>query len=418
MRIVIYNQYFSTPNGAYGTRVYEFARRWVQSGDRVTVVTAVYERSDLRTSGLITRLDIGGIDVRAIRISLSVGHGYAVRALTFLAYSVIATWYALFLPADIVIASSGPITVGIPALVARYARGKPFVFEVRDLWPEGAIQLGILKNRALIGLCRMFERICYSAAARVVALSEGMAGWIEDRYGVRDVAVVPNASDNELAQAVAPKQLSDSMASKFVVLYAGALGFIHNVRQIIDVARAVREARANDVEFVIIGDGCDRALIERQARDHGLSNVHLLGTQPKTEVMAWLHAAGCALSLVRNNPFFDYCSPNKIFDAFAAGAPVIQDTQGWLKRLISENRCGLTVARGDSRAVADAIITLARSPELRRVMSLNARRVASDIMDRGLLARKMRAVLESAARVAAEVAAADGGRARDSISLR
>src|SRR5262249_1617506 len=154
MKVLYFYQYFTVPEGSYSTRVYEFTRRWVKAGDSVTVITSVYDRSGIKPQRMISRFNIEGIDVRMINIRLSNGHGKAFRLLTFAAYAAVASWYALTVSADVVVASPGPLTVGIPALIARFVRRRPLVFEVRDLWPEGAIQLGMLTNKLAIRLAR------------------------------------------------------------------------------------------------------------------------------------------------------------------------------------------------------------------------------------------------------------------------
>src|SRR5262249_22261084 len=127
MKVLYFYQYFTVPQGSYSTRVYEFARRWVKAGDQVTVITSVYDRSGITPDRMISRMNVEGIDVRMINIRLSNGHGKIFRLLTFAAYAVAACWYALTQPADVVVASSGPLTIGIPALLARYVRFKPLV---------------------------------------------------------------------------------------------------------------------------------------------------------------------------------------------------------------------------------------------------------------------------------------------------
>src|SRR5215471_18829826 len=220
MRILYFYQYFTVPNGSYSTRAYEFARRWVNAGDHVTVIPSVYDKSGLTPDKPISRFDIEGIDVRMINIRLSNKHGSAFRLLSFFAYAVIASWYAVVIPADVVLCSSGPLTVGLPALLARFLRRRPFVFEVRDLWPEGAIQLGVLRQKWAIRLARWFERVCYGAAAKVVALSEGMASWIRDTYGFTNTEVIPNASDNELVASLTDNlDLPDWARGKQLALY-------------------------------------------------------------------------------------------------------------------------------------------------------------------------------------------------------
>lgn len=396
MKVLYFYQYFTIPQGSYSTRVYEFTRRWVQAGDAVTVVTSVYDKSGLNPQNPISRFNIEGVDVRVINIRLSQKHGKVFRLLTFLAYAFLACWYALTLRADVVVCSSGPLTVGIPGLLARYLRRRPFVFEVRDLWPEGAIQLGVLRNPLAIWLARALERACYRAAYRVVALSEGMADWIRQTYGVRHLEVVPNASDNELVDSLhQPLAPPDWARGKHIVSYTGTLGLIDDCGQIVEMARVLQERGVEDVEVVLIGDGKERAMLEERAR--GLQNIHFLGLLPKPEVMRWLKASRCALFTVKNVPFLSTASPNKLFDAFAAGTPVVQTSEGWIKRLLEREKCGINVPTEDPHAMADAVLSLVRNEPLRTEMACNARRVAEEQFDRSRLAEKFRQILVAAA---------------------
>ena len=401
MRILYFYQYFTVPEGSYSTRVYEFTRRWVKAGDSVTVVTSVYDRSGIKPKGLITRLNIEGVDVRIINLRLSNKHGVAFRLLTFIAYAMMASWYAVTLPADVVVASSGPLTVGLPGLLARYLRRRPLVFEVRDLWPEGAIQLGILRNRLVIRCARMLEKRCYRAASRIVALSPGMAESIRQAYGCDHIEVVPNASDNELVDRIrTPLERPAWADGKKLAVYAGALGLIDDCGQILEVARLIERQSGNNsnIEFVIIGTGKERTELESKARRLKLKSVHFLGPQPKEEVMRWLKAADCLLFTVKDVPFLATASPNKVFDSFAAGLPVIQATQGWIKDLFDREHCGITVPPNDMNAMADAVSRVCSNEQLRAALGANAARVAEDLFDRSLLASKMRDVLIASAK--------------------
>lgn len=399
MNILYFYQYFTTPKGAWSTRAYEFTRRWVKAGDRVTIVTSVYDKSDLATDKFLASLDVDGIEVRVINLRLSNKHGFAVRVWTFFAYAMIASWYALTLKADVVVASSGPITVGIPGLVARYLRRRPLVFEVRDLWPEGSIQLGVLRNKLAILLTRFFERRCYHAASTIVALSEGMADWIRAHHRVDHIVVIPNASDNELVERVrGTTRVPEWAAGKNLVLYTGTLGLIDDCGQILDVARVLEARGTKDLEIVLIGDGKERAQLERRKTELALQHVHFLGLMSKEDVTRWLGSACCSLFVVKNVPFLATASPNKLFDAFASGVPVVQTTQGWIKDLLQREECGITVAPGNPEAMADAVLRIVGEERLRTSMAGNAKRVARDLFDRGLLANKMRHVLMDASR--------------------
>lgn len=394
MQVLYFYQYFTTPKGAWSTRVYEFAQRWIAAGDSVTVVTSVYDKSDLRPTGWISRMNVDGIDVRVVNVRLSNRHSFLTRIATFAWYALVASWYALTLPADVVIASSGPISVALPGLVARYLRRRPLVFEVRDLWPEGAIDLGILRNPVAISLARFCERTCYRASRRVVALSEGMAAWIRTRYRCDHVAVVPNAADNErICRAPQLESLPDWARSKKLVLYAGTIGVANECRQVLEMCRLLKDWGADDISIVIMGDGKERPALEAEARATHLDNIHFLGLAPKDTVFAWLRLSFCSLLVFRNVPSLSTVSPNKMFDSLAAGVPVIQNTQGWIKDLLGREECGLSTPPGDAEAMARAILTLARDQDLWQRLSANATRVAREQFDRDLLARRMREVL-------------------------
>ena len=397
MRVLYFYQYFNTPRGSYGGRMYEFARRWVNAGHEVTVVSSVYDKSDLRPKSFLSRHRIDGIDVRIINLTLSNRHGFLHRVMTFAAYAAVACWYALVLPADVAVSSSGPLTVGLPGLVARYLRGRPLVFEVRDLWPEGAIQLGILRNPWLIALARAFEKMCYRASTRVVALSPGMASWIQERHKGLRISVIPNASDNQLFESGREAvRLPRWAAGKRLVIYAGALGIVDDVGQIVEMAPLLEERE--DVQIVIIGDGRQRPQLEARAAELGLRNLTFLGLLPRTSVMGWLAHAACALFVCRNTRFIDTASPNKLFDAFAAGLPVVQVSQGWIKELFEREQCGLTVPQDDPASLARAILRVLDEPGLNRLFRENSKRLARQVFDRDLLAGEMLDLLLTASR--------------------
>src|SRR5690606_9397741 len=165
---------FGTPRGKWSTRMYEITRRWVKQGHQVTVVTSPYEKSDIRAKKFIERQNINGIDLIVINSADSNRDGIVKRMFKALVFSMMSCYYALIVKCDVVMASSGPITVGLPALLTKWFRRKPMVFEVRDLWPEGAIELGKLNNGLLRNIAIWFEKLCYKNASLVVPCSKGM----------------------------------------------------------------------------------------------------------------------------------------------------------------------------------------------------------------------------------------------------
>jgi glycosyltransferase involved in cell wall biosynthesis len=226
-----------------------------------------------------------------------------------------------------------------------------------------------------------------------------MARWIREAYGFENMEVIPNASDNELVDTLENGwELPGWARGKQLALYTGTLGLIDDCSQILAVARITQEQNINDLEYVLIGDGKERLQLENKMRTLNLRHVHFLGLLPKKEVMRWLKTSCCGLFTVKDKPFLSTASPNKLFDAFAAGVPVVQATQGWIKELIEREQCGITVPMNDPAAMADAVVRLARGNGLRGRLGANAKRVAIEQFDRSALAQRMRGVLLRAAR--------------------
>ena len=369
---------FTTPRGAWSTRAYDFARRWIDRGHRVTVVTGVYDKSDLRPSGLAWTGVVDGIEVRALNIRLSNRHGLARRVLTFLLLAGFACWQAARRSYDVALVSSGPLTLGLAGLVARWLRRRPFVFEVRDLFSDGLEQLSIVTSRAAIAGLRWFEGACYRSAARVVALSETMADWIRSRHGIRHITVVPNAANVALFEnhASPPAEIAGRHAA---FVFTGTMGRANDCGQLLEAARQLEARAADGIHIYLIGDGQARAALEREARRDGLERVHFVPPMPKEALAAWLSAATAMVLTLKPIPVFDTVSPNKLFDAFAAGIPVIQTTRGWIRRVLAERDCGVTVDATQPTALADAMVTLAEDRPRRDRMARNAGRLAREV---------------------------------------
>jgi glycosyltransferase involved in cell wall biosynthesis len=393
MTILYFYQYFCSPNGSWGTRVYEFARRWSKKGDKIIVITSIYDKSDLTATGISSRLNLEGIDVRVLNIRISNKYHVLYRIYTFILYALLSSYYALTIKADIVIASSGPITVGIPGLVAKYLRGRKFVFEARDLWPDGAIEMGLIKNKWMKKLCYAFEKRCYKAADAVVTLSPGMKGFIEDKYHLTNAESVPNASDNALfTRDTSDFVLPDWAMGKRIFLYTGNIGPVNNSWIMPNAAKILQKLNPEAL-FLIIGEGPQKKEISEFIEKEGLTNIRMFDLMPKNQLVAWVQRAYYMLVPLDGKPVLDTSSPNKLFDALAAGIPVMQNTQGWMKDLLANENCGITVPYNSPHQLAEEIDKVIKNPELREEMGKNAKKVALEQFDRDYLAEKMHKIL-------------------------
>jgi glycosyltransferase involved in cell wall biosynthesis len=398
MRILYLHQYFMTRSGIGGTRSYEFARRFAARGHEVGMVTA-------SAPGEEQRRTVDGIEVIGVRAGFGdyvtgTKLSYPRRALEFARFAIAATATVLRLPrADVIYATSPPLTMALPALAGAARHRTPLVFEVRDLWPEAPIQMGALRNPLLQRLARWLERLVYRLAAHVIALSPGMReGVIAAGTPPSKVALVPNASDLELFTP--DRDGGDvrerlGLDDRFVCSYFGTMGEANDLTQVIEAAALMDD----DVRFVLHGDGKRRRALEELARERGVGNVVFSDPLPDKESVARLAAASDAcMTIYKDVPILYTCSPNKLFDTFAAGRPAIVNTPGWLTELVEEGEAGVAVRPADPADLAERVAFLRDNPELVERYGRNARKLAETEFSRDMLAERALGVLERAAR--------------------
>lgn len=395
MKILYFYQYFSTPKGSWGTRVYEFATEWVKAGHDVTVVTSVYSKSDIKARGFIDTQIIDGIRVKIIDVTIDNKQSFLKRVWSFLAYAFVSSWFALTLKADVVIASSGPITVGLPGLIARYFRGRKLVFETRDLWPEGAIELGILKNKIMIRLAYWFERTCYKASSLIVSLSPGMKKHIEVKHQHPNVISVTNSANIELFSTPQPFPKGEFLKERKYAIYTGNIGMVNNSIWLLNTAIELKKRGRDDLVILLIGEGQQREELEKKALQHNLNNFIIQPLIPKTSLVSYVQHAIVSLVPLKGTPVLDTSSPNKFFESLAAGVPVIQNTNGWMKDFLEEYNVGFTIAPDDATSLADKLIELDGHHEDRDTMSERAVTVAKQQFDKKILADRMLSALLS-----------------------
>ena len=357
MKIVFLYQYFGTPSGSWSTRVYEMCKHWVASGADVTVVTSPYDKSDIKVNCFISKQHIDGIKVIIINSGDSNRYSKIKRIRRSLIFSLISSIYAIFLKADLIVVSSGPITIGIPGIMGKIFSRKKLVFEVRDLWPGGAVEMGLIKRSFIKKLFFWFEGLCYRNSSLVIPCSIGMQNDIKSRYNNVRCEVIPNACDNDLFQS--PNTSDYSFPNwmnpeSIVLLYAGSLGLMDACDEIIHGLHML-QSRSN-VHLVFIGDGNERSSLEELTRKYNLeSHIHFLGLIPKTEVVQWYKIARVSFVVFKDYKVLGTSSPNKMFDSLAAGVPIIQNTLGWIKELVEKEKIGLNVLPNNSKSMSDAI---------------------------------------------------------------
>ena len=393
MTIIYFYQYFTTPKGSYGTRVYEFTKKWVEKGHKVIVVTSVYAKSDIRAKKFLETQEIDGIILKIINVTIDNKQSFLKRIYTFLVYSFFSIFYAFTLKCDLVISSSGPITAGIPGLIAKIFRRKKFIFEVRDLWPEAPIELGVLKNKFIQKASYAFEKICYKNSSLVVALSPGMKSNITDRFPETNVISVTNSANIELFSSPKEAITHPQLVGKKFAIYTGNIGLVNNSELLYRTAKKLKEQGRDDIAIVLIGDGQQKEMIMKKSE--GLNTILFLGLMPKIELINYVKNALVSLIPLDDTPMLSTSSPNKLFESMAASIPVIQTTNGWIKEMLEESHSGFTVSSTDEDELFDKLVFLADNEIETKEIGKKGFEYARLNFDKNILSEKMIKAIEN-----------------------
>jgi glycosyltransferase involved in cell wall biosynthesis len=401
MRILYLHQYFLTPEMAGGTRSYEMARRWAAAGHDVHVITSL-QRPDAKRGGWTVTQE-AGVTVHWFPVPYSNKMSFPKRIASFARFASVAGRRATRISGDVVFATSTPLTIAIPAMLAIRSLEVPMVFEVRDLWPELPVAIGAIRSRIAIALAEQLERRAYYASAAVVALSPGMAQGVARTGYPRDkIVVVPNSCDVEFFQSGGlplpwDEPVKGWMDSGPIVLYAGTLGAINGVSYLVDVAAEANRI-GSPLRFLIVGSGAEEDLIRRRAQAAGVLNNNLRLMPPiSKECMPALFArATIASSLFIDLPQMWNNSANKFFDALAAGKPIVINYHGWQKDLLDSSGAGFAVPPRDTGAAARLLTEFVERGEAVSLAGAASLGLARTRFNRDVLAQQLLDVLKDA----------------------
>ncbi|MEM8918558.1 MAG: glycosyltransferase family 4 protein [Pseudomonadota bacterium] len=387
-----------------GTRSYELARRLVEKGHQVDLITTdrVPRGTDDRQWKLTSEK---GINVHWYPVPYSNNMGFFDRVRAFFSFARAATAKAGEMQADIVFATSTPLTIAIPGAVKSWRSKIPMVFEVRDLWPELPIAIGALRNPVLKLAARLLERFAYRNSEAIVALSPGMrAGIVATGYDPDRVCIIPNACDNA-AFVVEPEKVEafrkerDWLGDRPLLLYAGTLGEINGVGYLVEIAKQL-EKLDSPTRILIVGDGKEKEKISKQAEDAGVlgKNLFMENSLPKSEMPVLFGAADISSSLFIDLPEMQANSANKFFDTLAAGRPILINYGGWHSKIIEQSGAGLVTWQNSPDAVAREIDRHIQDEAWLEKASTASKKLSREYFDRDQLA----ADFESALLIASE----------------
>lgn len=400
MRILYLHQYFCPPQASGGTRSYEFARRLIANGHDVCVITSSACLPHYESASRVSHLEIAGIPVVVIHVPYSNAMSFSRRIRAFIEFAWMASRQAIKAKADVVFATSTPLTIAIPGIVARLRHRIPMVFEVRDLWPELPIAVGALKNPLTKAAAQWLEWIAYHSATHVIALSPGMAEGVIRRGVPADrVTVIPNSCDLDLF-GVPPERgqpVRDSLklaSDQPLIVYTGTLGLINGVDYLVEVAATMQDI-APQVRFLLVGDGARKEAVSSRAEKAGVlgRNLAMWNPVPKTQMADVLAAATVATSLfIPLKPMWNN-SANKFFDALAAGKPIAINYGGWQADLLTETGAGIVLPPDDPAEGARQLAAFVQDRARLQSASEASRHLARTRFDRDMMARQLEDIL-------------------------
>jgi len=395
MHILYFHQHFSTPKGSTGTRSYEMSKKLVANGHKVTIVCGSYAggHTGLQKpfNGGVRKGTVEDIDIIEFDLAYSNSTGLAMRAWLFFLFALRAIHVALFTKADLVFATSTPLTAGIPGIVARWIKGTPFVFEVRDLWPELPREMKVITNPVILAMMGFLEWASYKSAHRLIGLSPGIVEGIK-RHDINDdkITLIPNGCDLDVfgdskeiwrPEGVNPDDL--------MAVFTGTHGSANGLDAVLDTANILQDQGHNNIKFVLIGQGKLKPNLQERAKKEALNNVIFLDPVSKIELAKLMAGADIGMQILANIPAFYYgTSPNKFFDYLSAGLPIMTNYPGWVADLIAEHECGYAISPEDPKIFAQTIYRASLDKGALANMGANSRCLANERFSRDMLANE------------------------------
>ena len=416
MNILFLSENFPPETNAAATRVYERACYWVKWGHRVTVITQAPNFPEGRLfPGYDNRWrrveEVDGIRVVRVKTFIAPNRGVVRRTLDFLSFMATGVVAGLREPTpDVVAATSPQFFAAVAGWLVAALRGRPFVFELGDLWPASIAAVGAMRPNVFLRLIERLELFLYGRAQAVAALTQSFKRNLVGR-GVPSgkIAVVPNGVDvwrygpGEPDQGLAAEW---GLAGKFVVGYVGTHGMAHALTNVLDAAERLKAD--SGVRFLLVGAGAERRALIDEARRRDLANVVFMPPQPKQAMPAVWRLLDVALVHLKDDPLFAGVIPSKMFEAMASGVAVLLAApEGEASRILATTGAGVAVRPGDPAALADAVRRLKDDPQTRRALAAGGLAAAPGF-SRERQARQMLAVLELAAAGRGAGAAAEG----------
>ena len=402
MHILLIHQYFLEKEASGGARFNEMTKFWTDQGHQVTVIAGMIHANGFTKApkyrGKYFLFEEFAPNVKVLRCHVSENYntnfsGRLWGYFSFVLSSLLGFLLKLNYKYDLVLCTSPPLFVGITGLLISRINNIPLVFEVRDLWPESAIETGVLKSKILIELSYYLESVIYQQAQLVNVLTPAFKDHLESKKNVpvSKICVISNGCDflySDLAlKGKSQKELKAELgwSNQFIALYVGAHGVANHLEQILDAASLLKN---ENILFVFIGDGMQKKFLEKMTLELKLVNVTFLAPVSKEKVFEYIKASDIGLSAMKRKPVFNTIYTNKAFDYMACKTPALIMIDGVSRKLVEESNAGLFAEPENPADISQKLLWMENHPEALHQMGEDAYLYAKKNLDRSVLSQR------------------------------
>ncbi len=398
MHIVIVHQYFLHKGQGGGSRVNQLVKFWSEKGHKITVICGMVDMASgekfKEYKGKIFAKEKYGNNINLIRCHVSPAYNinFIGRLWAYFSFTCFSTLAGIFIrKGDILLTTSPPLTVAITGRIISMLKKMPWIFEVRDLWPESAIDTGVLNNKILIRISYYIEKMAYKKSRLINVLTPAFKKVLIESKGIDEnkIIEIPNGADLDI---INPGEKNNwvreqyGLQDKFVIVYLGAHGVANKLSQILDAAQLLKEYE--DIVFMLIGTGMEKNKLVDRAKQESINNVIFIEPQSKEKIVDFCRAADVGTAVLQKNDTFKTVYPNKVFDYMSCKKPIILAIDGVARKLIEDANSGLFVEPENPNEFYNAVLRLYSNRELLDQYGENGYQFVTENFSREILANK------------------------------
>lgn len=401
MKILLLHQYYLEDDDHGGSRWNEITKQWAEEGHQVQVIAGMmhYTSSEKRSEykgKWFKKKKQGSVNVIRCHVSESYNANFVGRLWAYFSFVFSSIWAGLFKVKgkyDVIIVTSPPLFIGISGYLISLFKRIPFVFEIRDLWPESAIDTGVVTNKLIINLAYTLEKFIYKKASLINVLTPAFKDTLINKKGIAQekIIFIPNAADFSLSDDLVQNfdvnkfKVENELENKFIITYVGAHGVANYLDQILETAQLLKDT---NVLFLLIGDGMEKSRLVKKALNENIQNVRFINPVPKADVFKYILASDMGTSVLKNVETFKTVYSNKTFDYMACKKPILMAIDGVSRALVEQADAGVFVRPENAEDFAQKVkFYLSNSSEINR-QGESGYQFAKENFDRMVLAKK------------------------------